>query len=134
MVEQRHESQEPDLRGLLVAGGVLTFFIAVAVGVGLWLVSLFGGFARPLARAEHTAMPEPHLQPHPLADRERYDDEERAKLSGYAWVDRSAGIVRIPIGRAMQILAQQNGSASPASRGAAPPAAAAPVPKERQGP
>jgi len=125
MAEQRHESQEPDLRGLLVAGGVLTFFIALAVGVCLWVVSLFGGFARPLARAEHNPMPQPHLQPHPLADRQRYEAEERAKLSGYAWVDRNAGIVRIPIDRAMQILAQRNGSA-----GAAPRAAA----EERKGP
>lgn len=108
MAEQRHESQEPDVRGVFVAGAIVTVAIALAVGICLWLVSLFGGFARPLARAEHNPMPEPHLQPHPLADRERYDAEERAKLSGYQWVDRSAGIVRIPIGRAMQILAEQH--------------------------
>ena len=105
MPEQRHESQEPSLRGLSVAGVVLIAAIVVAVGVCLGLVRLFGGSSGPLARAEHKHMPEPHLQPHPLTDRARYEAQQRAMLAGYAWVDRSAGVVRIPIDRAMQILA-----------------------------
>jgi hypothetical protein len=56
-------------------------------------------------------MPEPHLQPHPLADRATYEARQRATLTQYAWVDRGAGIVRIPIGRAMQILAERGGPA-----------------------
>ncbi|HEX5209002.1 MAG TPA: hypothetical protein VFW10_14570 [Steroidobacteraceae bacterium] len=107
MPEERHESQEPSLRGLSVAGFVLIAAIIVAVAVCLGLVHLFGGFSRPLARAEHSVMPEPHLQPHPLADRATYEARQRATLTQYAWVDRGAGIVRIPIGRAMQILAER---------------------------
>lgn len=128
MAERQHESQEPNLRGLMVAGAIVSVAIALAVGVSLWLVGLFGGFERPLARAEHNPMPQPHLQPHPLSDRQRYDEAQRAKLSGYQWVDRKAGIVRIPIDRAMQVLAQQRGP------GAASPAAAKPARKERSGP
>jgi len=107
MAEGRHESQEPNLRALIVAGVIISVAIAVAVGVGLGLMSLFGGFERPLARAEHAPMPQPRLQPHPLADRARYDAQQRARMSGYHWVDRSAGIVRIPVSRAMQVLARQ---------------------------
>ena len=107
MPEERHESQEPSLRGLSVAGFVLIAAIIVAVAVCLGLVHLFGGFSRPLARAEHSVMPEPHLQPHPLADRATYEARQRATLTQYAWVDRGAGIVRIPIDRAMQILAER---------------------------
>lgn len=128
MAEQQHESQEPNLRGLLVAGAIVSAAIALAIGIGLWLVSLFGGFERPLARAEHNPMPEPHLQPHPLSDRQHYDEQQRAKLSAYEWVDRKAGIVRIPIERALQVIAQQEGpttphsapSPSPSSRDTAP--------------
>jgi len=109
MAEPQHESQEPDLRGVLVAGGIVIAAIVLAAGICLWLMNLFGGFARPLARAEHNPMPEPHLQPHPLSDRRHYDEEEQAKLSRYRWVDRRAGIVRIPVARAMQELAQRNG-------------------------
>ncbi|HEY1888922.1 MAG TPA: hypothetical protein VGG63_00845 [Steroidobacteraceae bacterium] len=107
MAERRHESQEPDLRGLMVAGAIMSAAIALAIGVGLGLMAFLGGFERPLARAEHNLMPEPHLQAHPLADRQRYDAQERARMAGYQWVDRSAGIVRMPIGRAMQILGKR---------------------------
>jgi hypothetical protein len=39
-----------------------------------------------------------------------YDRSVRGHLGGYAWVDRRAGIVRIPIERAMELVA---GGASP---------------------
>jgi hypothetical protein len=118
--EQPHEPQEPSLRGLLVAGIVLAAAIVIAVGVSLGLVGLFGGFGRPLARAEHPPMPQPHLQPHPLAERARYDARQRVKLSGYQWVDRRKGLVRIPIERAMQILAERGRPAGPAAARSAP--------------
>lgn len=118
MSERPHESQEPDLRGLLAAGAIVTVCIALAVGVCLGLVAFFGGFQRPLARAEHNPMPEPRLQAHPLDERRSYDEEQRVKLSSYQWVDRRGGIVRIPIGRAMQILAAHNGPPPP---GRSPP-------------
>lgn len=122
MAERQHEPQEPELRGLMVAGLIVSVAIALAIGVCLGLVALFGGFEGPLARARHHPMPEPRLQPHPLADRQRYDEEESARMSGYRWVDRSAGIVSIPVGRAMQILAAQH-RRSPIS---APPARSRP--------
>lgn len=99
----------------MVAGAIISVAIALAVGVCLGLVALFGGFERPLARAEHNPMPAPRLQPHPLTDRQHYDEEERVRMSGYQWIDRSAGIVRIPVGRAMQILVQQGRAGGPAA-------------------
>ncbi|MGH8198877.1 MAG: hypothetical protein ACREVO_00680 [Steroidobacteraceae bacterium] len=124
MAEQRHESQEPDVRGLMIAGLILSAAIALAIGIGLGLMALFGGFERPHERAEHGSMPEPHLQPHPLADRQRYDAQQHARMSGYQWVDRRAGIVRIPIDRALQILVQRGGPHAYAT--AVPPAASRP--------
>lgn len=123
MDEPLHESQEPELRGLLAAGAIVTVCIALAVGVCLGLVALFGGFERPLARAEHNPMPEPRLQPHPLGDRQGYDQEQQVRLSSYQWVDRRGGIVRIPIGRAMQILAAHNGPNAQEARPVQGPAA-----------
>ena len=126
MAERQHESQEPDLRGLLVAGAIISVAIALAVGVCLWLVAFFGGFERPLARAEHNPMPEPHLQAHPLSDRQRYDEEQRAKLSSYQWVDRRGGIVQIPFSWAMHILAARGGPQPPSTQPASRPAAPSP--------
>lgn len=126
MAERQHESQEPDLRGLLAAGAIITVIIALAVGVCLGLIALFGGFERPLARAQHNPMPEPQLQAHPLRDRQRYDEEQRVKLSSYRWVDRHGGVVQIPIGRAMQILATQGGPQRPTTPPTPRAAAASP--------
>jgi hypothetical protein len=140
--EERHESQEPSLRGLSVAGLVLISAIIAAVAICLGLMSVFGGFSRPLARAEHTTMPEPRLQPHPLADRARYEAQQRAILTRYTWVDRGAEIVRIPVERAMQILAERGrpgglagapGSAAPASaRVPGPASAPTPAPRSKE--
>lgn len=121
MPEQQRESQEPSLRGLTVAGLVMASAIVIAVVLGLGLLALFGGYARPHARAEHDPMPAPRLEPHPLRDRARYDARQRAKLTEYAWIDRGAGIVRIPIAQAMQILATHGRSAAaPEKQPAAP--------------
>jgi hypothetical protein len=105
----------------MIAGLVMAAAIVIAVVLCLGLLALFGGSAGPRARAEHDPMPEPRLEPHPLRDRARYDARQRAKLTDYAWVDRSAGIVRIPIGQAMQILAAHGKpAAAPEKQPAAP--------------
>ena len=54
--------------------------------------------------------PQPRLQTHPLADLETLRRAEEAALSGYAWVDEDAGIMRIPIERAIDLLAGKGGS------------------------
>jgi len=39
----------------------------------------------------------------------RYEQETRAHLDGYGWIDRRAGIVRVPIGRAIDLLCPPTG-------------------------
>ncbi len=51
--------------------------------------------------------PEPRLQEHPEADLGTLRGEEDAVLGSYGWVDREAGVARIPIERAMEILAER---------------------------
>lgn len=51
--------------------------------------------------------PEPRLQSSPRADMERMLAEDRALLDGYGWVDRQGGVVRIPIERAMNLVAER---------------------------
>ena len=48
--------------------------------------------------------PEPRLQVNAPQDLERYKEEETKVLDSYGWVDQKAGIVRIPIARAMDVL------------------------------
>jgi hypothetical protein len=82
--------------------------------VHLLIYVLFGYFNRrenvqapadyPLAAAQgHREPPEPRLQIDPrrdLADLRAREDEQ---LTSYGWVDKNAGIVRIPIDAAMKL-------------------------------
>jgi hypothetical protein len=45
------------------------------------------------------------LQPNPASDIDEYREQKRRMLEAYAWVDRERGVVRIPIERAMALLA-----------------------------
>jgi hypothetical protein len=79
--------------------------------------------ARQLARLP----PAPRLEDKPLAPRAQLNARENAILTTYGWVDKKAGIVRIPIDRAMDLIAHRGlpatgtaPAASPASGTAAP--------------
>ena len=105
-----HEESDVNIRGVLMFGVGLTIvavFIYLAVGV------LFKYFdireARqatpeyPLAAAEENRLPpEPRLQTNPRQDLADLRAREEQALSGYAWVDRNAGVVRIPIDEAIK--------------------------------
>jgi len=55
--------------------------------------------------------PEPVLQKNPQEDLRRFEHDQRAALSGYSWVDRSKGLVRIPIEEAMRIIVARGNQA-----------------------
>lgn len=57
--------------------------------------------------------PQPRLQSDPAANLAAERAREQALLDGYAWVDRQAGIARIPVDRAMDILARSSSGAQP---------------------
>jgi hypothetical protein len=103
--------------------------LAILAGLSLfamWL--LFDYFAARRARLEVTPSPvfearqlppEPRLEVSPQQDLRQMRAAEMALLHSYGWVDRQAGIVRIPIERAIDILAArglQNDGASTIER------------------
>ena len=51
--------------------------------------------------------PEPRLQIDEEGDAQRIHAQEDARISAYEWVDKPAGIVRIPVTRAMELTAQR---------------------------
>jgi hypothetical protein len=64
--------------------------------------------------------PEPRLQVSAPNDLKQYQAAQGEILNSYGWVDQKAGIVRIPIDRAMDILLQKGlpvRRATPAKRG-----------------
>ena len=134
-----HEVRDLKLRPIVWAGAgliVLAVVVHVAMLVMLNLLasreSKQSAPASPLAGAYGLkAPPQPRLQTEPLGDLGQLHAAENAALDGYGWVDKQAGIVRIPIERAMELTAQ---AAPPASaQGAAQPAPGAPASGSMQG-
>ena len=54
-----------------------------------------------------TTFPEPRLQPDEARDLHNFLRREDEVMSEYAYIDKNSGIVRIPVERAMQLLAQR---------------------------
>jgi hypothetical protein len=78
------------------------------------------------APGEERLPPEPRIQANPAADMGALRRQEDAVLTTYGWVDRQAGIVRIPIDVAIaQVLEEGLPVRRPDS---APPAAGTPAP------
>jgi hypothetical protein len=73
------------------------------------------GVERPLP-------PAPRLQTYPFQDVKTFRQEEAQLLEHYSWVDKNAGTVRIPVSRAIDLLAERGLPHRAASSGAeAPP-------------
>jgi hypothetical protein len=51
--------------------------------------------------------PEPQLQKTPIPDLKAIHAEEDKLLNSYAWVDPRKGVVRIPVDRAIEVLAKR---------------------------
>ncbi len=115
-LEVGHERSDVSIRGILVFG-VGLFIAAVVIHLLMWW--LFNYFAaraeksgRPLpalmARdATESVPPEPRLQVSPPHDLQEMRVAEEAILHNYGWVDQQTSTVRIPVERAMQILAER---------------------------
>ncbi|WP_439393431.1 hypothetical protein ACRQ5Q_29400 [Bradyrhizobium sp. PMVTL-01] len=87
---------------LAVVCGFLLFVAAAIAGLLLFLNAQVPSAFFP--RVERR-FPAPALQTSPQADLARFEAEQQARLSGYAWVDRDHGQARIPIEEAMQLVA-----------------------------
>lgn len=131
---------------------VLIFFLALAITLVLAVLILWGmfrslGHGRLVPQPTSTAIatperelpggdpartfPAPQLQPNPAVDLNKFRAREAQILNSYGWVDKGAGIARIPIERAMQLVVQRGlpartpgevmgsapGSAKPANAG-----------------
>jgi len=58
------------------------------------------------ARIDRT-FPEPHLETDERNEITDFRTHEEEQLNSYGWVNQSAGVVHIPIERAMQLIAQR---------------------------
>jgi len=109
-----HETSDVNIRaifGFAIGLTVTTLFVAFAVWV---LFQYFNArearttfVEYPLASQESRVPPEPRLQTNPREDLGNLRAREDRALTSYGWVDRNAGVVRIPIERAMQLVVER---------------------------
>jgi hypothetical protein len=133
-----HEVQDVNAYAITKFGIGLTLTIIVSMFV-LWglfnyfksnVIAEFGGDPTAGVGKDARRMPpEPRLQSTPRLDLSAVRAAEDQILNGYAVVEGTKGAVRIPIDRAMEILAQRGLPA----RSEAPPAAGNPYAPRRSG-
>jgi hypothetical protein len=109
-----HERKDADVIGLFMVAGLLLLILAMILLVCWGIFHLFSrerAAQQPLARRPRamqvTAFPPPRLLVRPAMERAKFQAAERTQLNSYGWINRSGGIVRIPIGRAMQLLLER---------------------------
>ena len=130
---QRPGYEPGDVNVKAVLWIALTLVVAVVLSaaalgglVGLFHLAAERPPVSPLARVE-IRPPGPRLDAHPAETLADVKKRETAALEAYGWVDRSAGIARIPIEQAMRLLAER-GWTSKAEPESGPGAGAPPAP------
>jgi hypothetical protein len=110
-----HEESDVDIGAIFKVGTGL-IILAAAIHVVVWLVFVYfnGREATnlrtryPLAAGQELRLPPaPRLQVTPRQDLQDLRAREDQTLNSYQWVDRGAGIVRIPIAEAMKLTVER---------------------------
>ena len=115
-----HEPKDVNVKGLFIfAGSLLAFLLAMLLG----LIVLFEGYqfvdhwldarrarTEPGAESRVHTRPEyagPLLQVKPEEDLRWMKRQNAQDLGDYGWVDRSNGVVRVPVDRAIDLIVQR---------------------------
>lgn len=106
---QGFEERDARPAPLLVAGIVLLGIMALALLVSRWMFDAFAardpGLAARHPMAEERGRPtEPLLQAHPPAELAEVRAWEDRTLATYGWIDPVAGVVRVPVARAVELV------------------------------
>jgi hypothetical protein len=114
-VEVGHETRDLNTCGIAAIGCLFLISMAVILAIATGVLSLLSGQLPQLAypptglsnAPAPTLPPQPQLEAVPGQSLEQLRAQEDKLLSTYGWIDKSAGVVRIPITRAMDIIAQK---------------------------
>jgi hypothetical protein len=98
-----YESRDVHVGTIWAVAIVLAAVVTSALAASYFMVKFLGSPSYPQAPA---TVPEIKLSPNRRQQLRAYRDEQRAKLNSFGWVDKDAGIARIPIDRAFDLLTQ----------------------------
>ena len=95
-------------------GAFVVGLVYVIVVLYIFAFTVFSRFTTATTPETNAGLfPQPRLQVDPQNDLMQTQARDRELLNSYGWVDRSTGTVRIPIERAMDLIAERglNGAA-----------------------
>ncbi|MGH9737831.1 MAG: hypothetical protein ACRD4X_04500 [Candidatus Acidiferrales bacterium] len=127
-----YEKRDASISALLQFGFWLAVVIALVLFGTSWAFKYYsrveplGPPAAPSAVANPNSRalpPGPMVQAHPHQDLVDFCQQQEREVNTYGWVDRQAGIVRVPISQAMDLVLAQGLPTRPASEAPAGPAA-----------
>jgi len=119
--ESRHELRDITVKPIIGFCIGLLLLMVVSLEVTRAMFNYFAvREARPvstlsLIKERPQLPPEPRLQVAPVQDLKQFRDAEENILHSYGWVNQQSGIVRIPIERAMRLIAERGMPSVPAS-------------------
>jgi hypothetical protein len=105
-----HETRDVDIRFIGLFSLSMVVLLVGSLALMGWLFGVFAG--KPLGRSRSAPIAEtrpypsaPRLQASPTRDMQEMRRSENTRLQSYGWIDQAAGIARIPIDQAMELLA-----------------------------
>ena len=122
-------------RGIITFGVCLTVLTGVIMFATAYVMGIFAFDQKSRAR-EHPEQfavtigqfPQPQLQQHDKLDMDAFYKQEIQTLGSYGWTDPKAHVARIPVDRAMSLLANAGSDALKAKTPVPAPADSAPAP------
>jgi hypothetical protein len=108
-----HEVADARVRPIVLTG------VGLAVGAAIVCLIVYGIFryltehpsatapSNPMAATQPQFPPEPRIEEHPAIEFHDLHAKEDSILSTYGWSDKQAGVVRIPVDRAMELMLQR---------------------------
>ncbi len=104
-----HEPDRTNARALTAWTIGLVGLIVLTIVVVTWLLGFLSAAKRPQSRPPRTGPAAAEHWRNPPTDLERLRRQETQNLNTYGWIDRDAGVVRIPVERAMELMAANGG-------------------------
>jgi hypothetical protein len=108
-----HERKDADVVSLALIAGMM-LLCGVIVYIATWglmqvLTIHRNKIEQPPSKvaAQRRDFPVPRLQPIPQRDLAKFAAQQTVELHSYGWIDQKAGVVRIPIDRAMQMVLER---------------------------
>jgi hypothetical protein len=116
-LRRKHESKNPPVGRLAMLTGLVIVMVVICFVIVSVMMAKFSSKRSEVTRPEGTIIARdtkplettvpPHLQMNPHGDLQTFRQREEVELNSYGWINRTAGVVRIPIEQAMDLIAEQ---------------------------